>query len=152
MSAQREIYTGSKLSQSVVPAAYDSDQDGAGVDTVGFGSALVIADIGAEGITLDGSNYILIEVEESDDNVTFTDVANADLTNYVTGLNPGTIAKLDAIAEAPSIHTAGYKGNKRYIRGVVNFVGTHGAATPLGVSILQQHPSTSPVNATGNLT
>lgn len=151
MSTQREIYTGTNVSSGLAAAVYATDQNGSGIDTVGYQSLMFIVNCGAEGVTLDAStNYILFEVEESDTSASsgFTDVADADLTNVDAGLNTGTFKKLDDDADAPGMFFVGYKGNKRWVRVVVNFVGTHGTGTAVGVTAIQQHPATSPVNAT----
>lgn len=122
---------------SIVPAVITTDTDGASADLLGYDGALIVAHIGISGDTLGASLHTQIEVEESEDDSTFTDVADADLTDTVTGDNTGTICKIDAAAEDPAVHTSCYLGSKRYIRAVDNITGTHSNGTPICVSI---HP------------
>ena len=132
--------------QSLAPAERNSDANGTGVDLQGFESATVVIDMGAEGITLSSTNKIEIELEHSDDNATYTDVtSSADVIGATPDSN-GVIATFDDPAEAPAISSVGYIGGKRYIRAVANFSGTHGTATPLGVSVIKGHARKNPVS------
>ncbi len=132
--------------QSLAPAERNSDANGTGVDLQGFESATVVIDMGAEGITLSSTNKIEIELEHSDDNSTFTDVtSSADVIGATPDSN-GVIATFDDPGEAPAISSVGYIGGKRYIRAVANFSGTHGSATPLGVSVIKGHARKNPVS------
>ena len=51
-----------------------------------------------------------------------------------------------AAGALPAISSVGYIGGKRYIRAVANFSGTHGTATPLGVSVIKGHARKNPVS------
>ena len=128
--------------QSLAPAARDADANGTGVDLQGFESATVLIDMGAEGITLSTTNKIEIELEHSDDDSTYTDVAAGD----VIGASSGTIATFDANSEIPAVSSVGYIGGKRYIRAVANFSGTHGTGTPVAVSVVKSHARSNPVS------
>ena len=132
--------------QSLAPAARSSDADGTGVDLQGFESATVVIDMGAEGITLSTTNKIEIELEHSDDDATYTDVTSSADVIGATPVSNGVIATFDANGEAPAISSVGYIGGKRYIRAVANFSGTHGTATPLGVSVIKGHARKNPVS------
>lgn len=89
-----------------------------------FNSALVIVQTGT--IT-DGTHTV--EVQESDDNSTFTAVADADLQ----GTEPAIAAANDNV-----IYEIGYRGMKRYLRVAVVTTGattggTFGAVVVLGI-------------------
>lgn len=129
---------------SIDAAVKTADADGSSADLRGYRKALVIASIGASGDTLSGSVEINIEVEESDDNSSFTDVADASLQTSVTGANTGTFAHIDSGTEDSAIYMTTYLGSKRYIRAVVNVVGTHTNGTPIGVCILPFGHSVKP--------
>jgi hypothetical protein len=78
--------------------------NGTGVDLAGYDAAVVLIDAGA----ISGAGASLtFEVQHSDDNVTFTAVADADLD----GTEPAITAAND-----DQIHEVGYKGIKRYLR------------------------------------
>ena len=141
----RDLKNNIGVVQSLAPAVRTADADGSTVDLQGFESATVVIDMGAEGITLSGTDKIEIELEHSDDNSTWTDVTSA---NDVIGATPdssGKIATFDADAEIPAISAVGYIGGKRYIRAVANFSGTHGTGTPFGVSVIKGHYRHNPV-------
>lgn len=123
--------------QVVDPAAATADANGASVDMLGYNSVMFLALVGETGDTLDGSNYIELELEESDDDSTFTDCADADVRDTVTGTNTGTFALINAAAEDDTLYYAQYTGSKRYVRPVINVTGTHTNGTPIGIVALQ---------------
>jgi hypothetical protein len=123
-----------EIAVSLAPTSRTADTDGTGVDLQGFEGAVIEFQVGAEGVTLSGTDKITLEIEESDDNVTFTDVAAADLVGEESA---GVVKTLDDNAEAPANYSAGYIGSKRYIRGVLNYAGTHGAGTVIGCTVIK---------------
>ena len=140
----RDVKNLSKPMASLVSANRTADANGTGIDLTGFEGALVIGDVGAEGDTLDASNDINLEVEESADNSTYTDVADADLVGSVTGANTGTFAHVDAAGEAPKIYFASYIGSKKWIRIVDNRTGTHTVGTPTTGTVVGMLPRLAP--------
>ena len=130
---QKEVKNDFKVITCIVPAVRNSDVNGTGVDTAQYNSLTFLAVVGDSADTLSGTNKIEIETEESDDNSSYTDVANADLEGYVAATNTGTFALIDAPTEDQTTFVAGYKGGKRYARPVLNFSGTHSTGTPIGV-------------------
>lgn len=128
-----DLLNNSAESQILDPVVITADADSASVDLAGYGGVTFYALVGESGDTLSGSVKIELEVEESDDDSTFTDVANADLSNSVTGTNVGTFAVIDAAAEDDAVYAVSYRGNSRYVRAVVNVTGTHTNGTPVGV-------------------
>lgn len=112
------------------------DLDSPSVDLQGKRSVMLLVGVGNSLDTLSGSVYIELELEESDDNITFTDVADADMRDPVTGNNTGTFAVINAPTEDTLTFVAGYYGSKRYVRVVVNVTGTHTNGTPLYIAAL----------------
>jgi len=104
-----DLYNNLSVAQSLAPAARTADENGAGVDLQGFHGAMVVVHTGA--IT-DGTHTI--EVQESDDDSTYTAVADADLQ----GSEPAI-----GVADDNKIYKIGYMGTKRYIRAVVTVAG-----------------------------
>lgn len=136
---------------SLAAAVRTAAGNGTGVDLQGYESATVLVDVGAEGDTLSGSVYFEISLEESDDDSTYTDVAQA-------GIIDGTIAaggiflKLDGTAggnpdTAGGIFRVGYVGNSRYIRVVIAKTGTHSNGTPIGAMVVRGNARHSTDNA-----
>lgn len=140
----RSLHENLKFTKLQDPLIRTADANTSSVDMLGYGSLALGALIGITGDTLSGSVKVEVEVEESDDNTTFTDVANADLTNYVTGTNVGTVAVIDDNAEDDVLVTTGYKGSKRYVRMVMNFTGTHTNGIETAAFAVQGHPELSP--------
>lgn len=125
---------------SLDAAARTADTNGTGADLQGFESATVIAMVGAEGITLSGTDKIEFKLEHSDDDSTYTAVtASADVVEGTVD-SSGIFATFDDNAEAPAVATIGYVGGKRYVRVVDERSGTHGSATPTAAVIVKGHP------------
>ena len=126
---------------SVKNAVKSSAENGTGVDLQGYQSATVIVDLGAEGDTLSSSVHFEISLEHSDDNSTFTDVAQADIVDGTIS-SGGIFLKLDGTAggnpdTTGEIFRVGYVGGKRYIRGVIAKTGTHSNGTPIGILVIK---------------
>jgi hypothetical protein len=132
------FYSDYKVTPLIVNAVKNSDTNCTGVATKGYSETCFVVDMGNSADTLSGSNYIELEVEESADNSSYTDVANANLVNYVTGTNTGTFAKVDDPAEDSTVFMTGYRGNAAYARVVLNFTGTHSTGTPISVLAIQK--------------
>jgi hypothetical protein len=143
----RDLYSNLKTTQVLAPAVYDADQNSDPVDLQGFGSCLLLVNVGAAGVTLSETDKIELEVEETDDKVSgpWTDVDPADLAKSVTGTNDGCFAVLDNSGDDSAVYATAYRGHKRYCRVVVNFIGTHGTGTPIGVTALLGHAHVAPV-------
>lgn len=87
---------------SFLPASRTAAANGTGVDLAGFDAVAVVIEAGAAGGTTPSFTF---EVQESDDNSTFTAVASSDLD----GTEP-------VITTSTSITKIGYHGIKRYLR------------------------------------
>ena len=98
-------------------------------------------------MTLSETDKIELEVEEADDKVSgpWTDVDPGDLAKSVTGANDGCFAVIDNAGDDSAVYATAYRGHKRYCRVVVNFIGTHGTGTPIGVTALLGHAHVAPV-------
>ena len=142
----KDLYSGLAADFGVETVVVTADANGASIDMQGYNSLMVIGAIGASGDTLSGSVYIELELEESDDDSTFTDVADADLQNSVTGTNTGTFAVINDPAEDSQVYKTGYKGTKRYVRPVVNVTGTHTNGTPIALLMVRGNAESGPVN------
>ena len=133
------------VSLSNSSAVYTADDAGASADLAGYNSCELEFTVGVSGDTLSGSVYANLEVQHSDDDSTFAAVANADLTTSVTSDNVGTIAKVDAAAEDDAVFRARYIGKKRYVKCVLNLVGTHTNGIPVSSVIRRSAKNNNPV-------
>ena len=128
------------------PVVQNADVDGETIDTRGFESVSVIFVVGFSADTLNITNKIELELEDSPNGGDWTDCEDADLTKSITGTNTGTAAKIDDPSEDDVVIAVGYVGDKRYVRGVLKFSGTHSTGTPIAIVGLLGHPLKSPVN------
>lgn len=136
---------------AVQSAVRTADANGLAINMAGFESLMFVALVGISGDVLSGSVFAELEVEEADDDGTgspgaFTDVANADLSKYVTGTNPGTFALVDDPAEDDAIFVTTYRGSKEWVRAVVNLTGTHTNGIPIAIAAIRGHPHVTPTD------
>ena len=82
---------------SIINAVKTAAANGTGVDLQGYERATVLVDVGAEGDTLSSSVHFEISLEESDDDSTYTDVAQADIVDGTID-SGGIFLKLDGTA------------------------------------------------------
>ena len=141
--AHRELYTelGSSLVKSLTPATRTSDTNGTGADLAGYDSALLVYHVGVSADSLSASVKLALEIEESDDDVTYTDVTSS--TDYLgsSGWSSG-VYTIDDDTEDDVIVAVAYKGKKRYVRPVLNFTGSHSSGWPTAVTIVRGHDLT----------
>lgn len=123
----RDLKNNVDVSQSIAPAAHTASVNGTGVDLQGYNSVMVVFHPGA--IT-DGAHTP--SVEESDDDVTYTAVAAADLLGSLVDLASNAIQRV------------GYKGTKRYLRAVSTVAGATTGGV-YGAEIVRGHPNVAPV-------
>ncbi len=136
---------------SIIPAVRTAAVNGSGVDLQGYESATAVVFVGAEGDTLSSSVHFEVSLEHSDDNSTFTDVAQADIVDGTIS-SGGIFLKMDGTAggnpdTTGEIHRVGYVGGKRYVRVVLAKTGTHSTGTPIGAMIVKGHARSSGDNA-----
>lgn len=144
----RDLYHNFRAITSLEPTGRTSDASGTAVDMLGFDSCLVVIDFGDFGVNFNGSNYVEIQLEHSDDSTTWADVETADILRAETAaIANGTVYRPPNanLGNSPGVATVGYIGNKRYLRGVASYVGTHGAATSVSVVMLLGNASYRPV-------
>lgn len=140
----RDMYNRFNPVASIDPIVCNNDTEGTGVgvDLQGFEGALAIFHAGVSGDTLSGTVKLQAILEESDDNVTFTAVAAADM------LGEDNFALIDAAAEDAVVQCVGYIGAQRYIRVRVDITGTHTNGIPLSAVIVRGYPRHAPVDNT----
>ena len=126
------------ISQVVDPAVTSIDVLSTVVDMAGFRDVTALVTVGESGDTLSGTVYVELEMQESDDDSTYTACADADITNAVAGsTNTGTFALIDAAAEDDAVYASQYLGSKQYVKVNINLTGTHTNGIPVGVLAVQ---------------
>ena len=105
-------------------AAVSADANLTAVDLKGYDSCAFGVDVGVDS-ALAAGHYWSLELEESDDNSSFTDVATTDMnTTTGTASTSGQFALIDSTDEDAVLHLVEYLGDKRYVRVVLNETGT----------------------------
>lgn len=135
----RDIYNNITVEQAQKPATATNNVTSAAIDLQGYDSLAVLFDIGQSGDTLSTSVYWTLKLQESDDNSSYTDVSASDLHN-----SAATIV-VDDPAEDETVLKFGYKGGKRYVKGLAVKSGTHTNGTPIGIIAVKSKPANSPV-------
>lgn len=135
----RDLYHNVLVTQHLNPVNSTTTKTSTVIDLKGYNSASVIFAVGLSGDTLSGSVYWTLKLQESDNDSDYTDVAAADL------LNGSATVVIDAAAEDETSVVFGYKGSKRYLKGVATPTGTHSTGTPLGIVALRGTPAYAPV-------
>jgi len=125
------------------PAVLAADNTPVAIDLQGFNAAEIELGIGIGGITFDATNKVEFKLTHSDDNVTYTPVADGDMLG-VSGISSGIIKSLVAAHAAVESCRYGYKGGKRYLKLLADFSGTHGAGTPIYASIIRSRGYSNP--------
>lgn len=141
---QKDLLNELEVTQVMDPAVVTADVNCAGVDLQGYHSVMFTVNVGESGDTLSESVYIEAEVEESDDNSTFTDAADSDVLGAVDGTNDGCFMFVDAAAEDDAVFKCQYVGTKRYARVVINVTGTHTNGTPISVTAIRGGKQVAP--------
>ncbi|MER9170919.1 hypothetical protein NKI12_26910 [Mesorhizobium australicum] len=127
----RDSYSDVGFTQSLAPAARNTSANGTGVDVNGYSGAVFVIGIGA---WTDGTHTF--DMQESDDNSTFTSVAAGQLQ--------GTEPVVSSAPTASKVYKVGYLGTRRYLRVAVTVAGATTGAV-YGASIMLGHAATKPV-------
>lgn len=106
----------------------------ASVDLKDLNSLAFLVQVGA--MAFDGTNYLSLKLQHSDDDSTFVDVEEV-----YEGTAP--IAQvLDAAGDANKSHIVEYRGGKRYVRLAIEETGT--VSVPISVAAISLHPELMP--------
>lgn len=143
-SVTRDLYSNTRFMTSILPQTLTGDANGTGVDTANFESAMCVVHVGNSADTLSGSVFMALELEESTDDSTYTDVAVADMLGEA-GTTASQWNLINAPTEDSAVFQVGYMGDSRYIRPVYNITGTHSSGTPAGALIVLGHPYVAPI-------
>ncbi|MFH9587920.1 hypothetical protein ACH4LS_22650 [Streptomyces luteogriseus] len=117
--------------QSLLPATRTASANGAGVDLTNFDAACVVIDAGA---WTNGTHTF--EVQDSDDNSTFTAVPAANLD--------GTAPVIDGATDDEQIYEIGYHGTKRYLRVAVTVTGSPATGAAYSATVIRGHGRVRP--------
>jgi len=140
----RDLVNNLAVISAIAPAVYAADNTPVVIDLLGFDSAMVAVHVGVGGITFTGTNKLEMVMSHSDDGTNFDAVTDGDLQG-ITGVSGGIIASFKAAHPDATVHEVGYKGNRRYLKLLADFSGTHGTGTPLSAVVIKGNAQQKPV-------
>lgn len=106
------------------------------IDLQGYNKAEIVLAIGVGGITFDATNKIEFVLSHSDDDTTYTPVTDDDVLG-VSGISNGIIKALTSAHAAAAAYRYGYIGNKRYLKLLPDFSGSHASPTPIAACVIK---------------
>ncbi|WP_296435592.1 MULTISPECIES: hypothetical protein [unclassified Rhizobium] len=140
----RDIVHNLGLAVAFPPALYTADNVPGVIDLYGFNQAMIAIQVATGGITFTATNKIEFVLTHSDDGVTFDPVTDADVQG-VSGISGGIIQALKAAHPDPKVYKVGYVGNRRYLKLLADFSGTHGTGTGLSATVIKGQAAQRPV-------
>lgn len=131
--ALRDLRASIAPAESIRAQSLTATANGTGVDLRGYDSAAILIAVGAfAGTTPTGT----LQIQESDDNVTFTAVNAADLQG-------GALPAMDTTNDEQVLER-GYIGVKRYLRVALTAIAGAGASLPIAAVVIRGHPHVKP--------
>lgn len=142
----RDLISNLGVMIAIPPAAYDADNTPAAIDLRGFDGAVFAIHVGIGGITFSGTNKVEFKLTHADEeDGDYTAVAAADVQGVDTVGTGGIVKTLNAAHASATVTKVGYIGGKPFAKLLADFSGTHGAATPIGATVILSHPRNAPV-------
>jgi hypothetical protein len=140
----RDLYNKLAAQSVIADATIAADNTPATINLAGFDSAMLAISVGVGGITFTTTNKIEFVLTHSNDDTTYTAVAQSDVQG-VTVTGAGIVLSLTAIHAAQTVTRVGYIGNCQYLKLMADFSGTHGTGTPISALLLQSAAKKRPV-------
>ena len=132
---RKDFHVSTALAVVIGAAVLAATTAGTAIDLRGYNACEFALAIGIGGIVFTGVNKIEFVMTHSDDNATFTNVADTDLLGVTTTAN-GIIKSLVAAHAAANVYRFGYIGGKRYVKITPTFSGAHGTGTPIAITAI----------------
>lgn len=132
----KDMHSGVNALVAIAAAALDADNTPPAIDLQGYYGAELVLMIGAGGITFSGTNKIEFKLTHSDDDSTYTAVTADDILGIDSVGTGGIIKALTSAHASAAAYRFGYVGNKRYLKLLADFSGTHGTGTPIAAVVL----------------
>jgi hypothetical protein len=142
----RDLVNNLGLVVAIPSATYNADNTPAAIDRLNFESLMLAISVGVGGITFDGTNKIEFKLTHSLDNVTYDPVTIDDVNGPLNAVGAGGIINaLVAAHAAADVVKIGYIGNRRYLKLLADFSGTHGVGTPISALAILGRAARKPV-------
>lgn len=140
----RDLISHIGLVNVITPAVLAADNTPVGIDLAGYDSAALLIHVGAGGITFNGTNKVEFKLTHSDDDSTYEPVTADDVQNATVDAG-GIVYALKAAHPDTTVSKIGYIGNKRFLKLLADFSGTHGTGTPISAVLIKGNARHSPV-------
>ena len=141
----RDTSSNLQIVQAMAPAVRNTDTNTLNIDRQGYGSLTIVVAYGVAGDALNASNKIEARLFDSDDGSTFSLVPDSAIIGTSLVADAAMFARADAPSKANMVYRFGYRGIRRYVRVLIDYVGTHTAGTPCAVHAILGHPANAPV-------
>lgn len=131
----RDMKNNVGASVTLAPATRTTDATGTGVDRTGYESVTLLVQVGL--LTMGEYSF---PFKESDDDITYTTIAAADLIGDAIVINDAS--------DDEKVYRLGYKGKKKYVRGDLAVTAQSPSITtglPCSAMILLGDPGSRPV-------
>lgn len=135
----RDIHSDLTVVSAIGAAVLDADNTPAAIDLQGYDAAEIVLLIGAGGITFTTTNKVEFKLTHSDDNSTYEAVTVDDMLGLSSVGDGGIIKSLVAAHASAAAYRYGYKGNKRYLKLLADFGGTHSTGTAMAAVVVKGH-------------
>lgn len=142
----KDLYSLLKGAVAIGASFIKLDNTPAAVDLQGYHSAVLALAIGVGGITFSGTNKIEYKLTHSDNGTDYSAVEQKDILGATVGTG-GIVKSLIAEHAAATVDLIGYVGNKRYVKLLADFDGTHGTETPMAAVWLLGNADVAPAYA-----
>lgn len=140
----RDLFNKLQAVSVIADATYAADNTPGTLNLAGFNSAMLAISVGVGGITFSTTNKIEFVLTHSNDDTTYTAVAQSDVQG-VTVTGSGIVLSLIAAHAAQTVTRVGYIGNCQYLKLLADFSGTHGTGTPISALLLKSAADVRPV-------
>jgi hypothetical protein len=148
MTISSKLYAGAAATQMLLPQTLTTTTLSSKIDLQDAQECMIEATIGVQGDTLSGSIYWELEVQDSPDDVTYTAVVDANISNPVSGRTAtGTFAAIIASAGCSQVYLVAYRGSNRYVKVNVRATGSHSTGTIIGLTGFGWLNRAQPANA-----
>ena len=141
----RDLISHIGLVNVITPAVLAADNAPVTIDLAGFGSAALLIQVGAGGITFNGTNKVEFKMTHSEDDSTYEPVTADDVQGVDAVDTGGIVYALKTAHPDPTVTKVGYIGNKRYLKLLADFSGTHGTGTPISAVVIKGNARHEPV-------
>ncbi len=131
----KDLHSGFKAVVAIAAASLTADPTPPAIDRRGYDAVEFLLAIGVGGITFDATNKVEFKLTHSDDDVTYDAVEQKDVLGATVAAG-GIVKALTAAHAAAAAYRFGYKGNRRYLKLLPDYSGTHGTGTPLSAIAL----------------